>query len=91
MTSARHTLIIRPHVPSRPLWLCKGCAARWPCPTAKVSLNREYANDGTALRVYLNVMLFTAITDLRKLNPHPGPQPEEMWARFLSWVGSVPV
>ncbi|MGI5145155.1 hypothetical protein ACQEVC_01945 [Plantactinospora sp. CA-294935] len=76
----------RPHVPQRPIWLCRSCATEWPCLTARSRLAIEYARNPTALLVYLATMLHSAIDDLYRLNPHPGPDPARMYARFLAWA-----
>ena len=54
----------RPHLPQRPLWLCRTCAQPWPCGQARVSLTREYAEARTALRIYLATRMHEAIADL---------------------------
>ncbi|MGI5213219.1 hypothetical protein [Plantactinospora sp. CA-290183] len=76
----------RPHLPQRPIWLCRSCAAEWPCLTARTLLPIEYVADPTALHVYLATMLQAAIDDLHRLNPEPGPDPQRLYARFLGWV-----
>jgi hypothetical protein len=42
-----------PHVPMRPLWRCRSCAAEWPCQPARLSLLVEYRGNRTALLLYL--------------------------------------
>lgn len=76
----------RPHVPQRPIWLCRVCARPWPCPVARSLLPIEYADDPTALHVYLATMLQDAIDDLARLNPHSAPEPTELHHRFLGWA-----
>jgi hypothetical protein len=83
----------RPHVPQRPLWLCRNCAQPWPCGRAKIELLREHATDPTHLRIYLCSQLHEALRDLRALRPDDRlPTPAETFNRFLSWVapGSRP-
>jgi hypothetical protein len=75
-----------PHVALRPLWLCRACAAPWPCPTARLTLLREYADDRVALLVYLGGMLHDAAGHLHTLHPHDGPEPGQLFARFLGWA-----
>jgi hypothetical protein len=75
-----------PHTPLRPLWLCRACATPWPCPAARLSLLREYADDRVALLVYLGGMLHDAAGELHTLHPHNGPEPRQLFARFLSWA-----
>jgi SAM-dependent methyltransferase len=77
---------VRPHVPLRPIWLCRSCARPWPCPVARTRLTIEYATDPVALHVYLGTVLQHAIDDLYRLNPQPGPDPAAMYARFLAWA-----
>ncbi|MEV1286391.1 hypothetical protein [Micromonospora sp. NPDC049679] len=62
----------RPHVPQRPLRLCRACAHPWPCGPARLTLTAEYAEDPVALCVYLCAQLHEAVSDLHKLNPYSG-------------------
>ncbi|MFG1868286.1 hypothetical protein [Micromonospora arborensis] len=74
---------LRPHLPMRPLWLCRVCAAAWPCPPGRLLLTMEYRRDRVALSVYMASQLFDATADLIKLNPNPAPTPAELFDRFL--------
>ncbi|MDG4794295.1 hypothetical protein [Micromonospora sp. WMMD1082] len=76
----------RPHLPLRPLWLCRVCAAPWPCATARLTLVAEYADDRIALSIYLCAVLHEATADLYRLHPDDGPEPTALFARFLAWV-----
>ncbi|MGN9804301.1 hypothetical protein [Micromonospora sp. L32] len=76
----------RPHLPIRPLWLCRICAAPWPCATARLTLLREYAHDRVALLVYLGGLLHDAAGQLHTLNPHEYPKPAQLFDRFLGWA-----
>ncbi|MFF0172161.1 hypothetical protein [Micromonospora profundi] len=76
----------RQHLPLRPLWLCRVCAAPWPCPVARLTLRQEYAHDRIALSIYLCAVLHDAAADLYRLNPHDGPDPAALYARFLAWA-----
>ncbi|MBF9133406.1 hypothetical protein I0C86_31265 [Plantactinospora sp. S1510] len=76
----------RDHLPQRPIWLCRACAAEWPCLVARTRLPIEYARNPVALHIYLGTMLQAAIDDLYRLNPEPGPDPARMYARFLAWA-----
>ncbi|KUJ46635.1 MULTISPECIES: hypothetical protein [Micromonospora] len=78
--------VTRPHLPLRPLWLCRACAAPWPCATARLTLIAEYAHDRIALSVYLCAVLHEAAADLYRLDPDEGPTPAALFARFLAWV-----
>ncbi|MBG6101047.1 MULTISPECIES: hypothetical protein [Micromonospora] len=80
------TPVPRPHLPLRPLWLCRVCAAPWPCPVARLTLRREYAHDRIGLSVYLCSVLHEAAADLYRLNPHDGPDPAALFTRFLGWA-----
>lgn len=82
MTSPR----VRPHLPARPLWRCRVCAASWLCSPARLALRYEYAEDPVALAIYLNLQLFDAAADLHRLNPHGGPDPKTLFERFLAWT-----
>ncbi|WP_433116022.1 hypothetical protein [Micromonospora sp. CA-246542] len=76
----------RPHLPLRPLWLCRVCAAPWPCALARLALRQEYAHDRIALSIYLCTVLHDAASDLYRLNPHDGPAPAALYVRFLGWA-----
>ncbi|NGM14703.1 hypothetical protein [Verrucosispora sioxanthis] len=76
----------RAHLPLRPLWLCRVCAAPWPCAAARLDLVAEYADDRIALSVYLCAVLHEAAADLYRLNPQDGPDPAALFARFLAWA-----
>ncbi|MFY1687803.1 SAM-dependent methyltransferase [Plantactinospora sp. WMMB782] len=78
--------VVRPHLPQRPIWLCRACARPWPCPVARSRLAVEYSADPVALHVYLATVLQDAVDDLYRLNPEPGPDPAAMYARFLAWA-----
>ncbi|OKI77758.1 hypothetical protein A6A27_17010 [Micromonospora sp. CB01531] len=89
MAGQRRPVVSRPHTPLRPLWLCRACAAPWPCPIARLTLLREYVDDRVALLVYLGGMLHDAAGELHLLHPQDGPTPGHLYARFLGWaVGS---
>ncbi|MEU7616342.1 hypothetical protein AB0B27_09630 [Micromonospora rifamycinica] len=74
------------HVPMRPLWLCRVCAAPWPCQPARLMLTRDYRRDRIGLSVYLAGRLFDATGDLITLNPDAVPPPTELFDRFLAWT-----
>ncbi|NYT95919.1 hypothetical protein [Salinispora sp. H7-4] len=76
----------RPHLPLRPLWICRTCAATWPCATARLTLRHEYGKDLVALRIYLCAQLHDAAADLHKLHPQHGPDPKTLFDRFLAWT-----
>lgn len=76
----------RAHLPLRPLWLCRVCAAPWPCATARLTLLREYADARVTLLIYLATLLHEAVDDLYALNPDDGPTPEQLFARFIGWA-----
>ncbi|MET7946014.1 hypothetical protein [Micromonospora sp. NPDC005324] len=74
------------HLPRRPLWLCRVCAATWPCATARMLLRVEYGTDRVALSIYMASQLFDATADLLTLNPDPAPDPRALFDRFLAWT-----
>ncbi|MEU5944568.1 hypothetical protein ABZ793_03295 [Micromonospora sp. NPDC047465] len=75
-----------PHLPLRPLWLCRGCGAPWPCGPARLTLLREYAHDRIALLIHLGGLLHDAAGHLHTLHPHDGPDPIQLFNRFLGWA-----
>ncbi|WP_406068128.1 hypothetical protein [Micromonospora sp. NBC_01638] len=77
---------VHQHLPRRPLWLCRVCSARWPCAFARMLLRVEYEADQVALSIYMASQLFDATADLCALNPDPGPDPGELFDRFLAWT-----
>jgi hypothetical protein len=77
---------VRPHIPLRPLWLCRVCACPWPCATARLTLRAEYADDHVALSIYLGSAMHEAIADIYRLNPDTAPDPATLFARFLGWA-----
>ncbi|MBQ1051595.1 hypothetical protein KBX50_24375 [Micromonospora sp. C51] len=74
------------HVPLRPLWLCPACAAPWPCAAARLTLLADYRDSPVALSIYLGGMLYDAVEDLYRLNPHDAPKPAALHDRFLGWA-----
>ncbi|WP_229398209.1 flavin reductase [Micromonospora okii] len=68
----------------RPLWLCRRCAAPWPCGAARVALLAEYRGNRVGLAVYLAALMTEAEDQLTKLTP--ATPPADMVNRFLSWV-----
>ncbi|GAB3797048.1 hypothetical protein [Micromonospora zhanjiangensis] len=75
-----------PHVPRRPLWLCRACSENWPCPTARLKLKAEYGDDRTALIIYLCGLLHEAIEDMNRLHPDNGPDPGSLFNRIVGWA-----
>jgi hypothetical protein len=86
----RRPLCVLPHVPIRPLWLCRLCAAPWPCATARLNLEAEYGDDRAGLSVYMATALHEAVEDLHKLNPEPSQDPAELFVRFIAWTQRGP-
>ena len=76
----------RPHLPQRPLWLCRRCAQPWPCGEARLTLLREHGGDLAWLRIYLASCMHEALRDLLTLAPHTPPTPAAVWTRFLAWA-----
>nr|WP_192772453.1 hypothetical protein [Plantactinospora soyae] len=75
-----------PHLPRRPSWRCRACAAAWPCRTARKILLTEYADDRVGLSVYLCTTLYDATADLHPLQPVDRPTPRDLYRRFIGWV-----
>ncbi|MEU2614467.1 hypothetical protein ABZ570_23225 [Micromonospora sp. NPDC007271] len=73
-------------MPLRPLWVCRACAAPWPCAAARLALVAEYAADPVGLSVYLCGVLHEATADLYRLHPDDAPAPAALFDRFLSWA-----
>ncbi|MEU5668779.1 hypothetical protein ABZ749_00145 [Micromonospora sp. NPDC047753] len=82
---------VHQHLPRRPTWLCRVCAAAWPCPLARMLLRVQYGTDRVGLSIYLASQLFDATADLYQLNPEPGPDPRELFERFLAWTAPLPL
>ncbi|MFI6133878.1 hypothetical protein [Micromonospora sp. NPDC051141] len=76
----------RPHLPMRPIWLCKRCAQPWPCAIARLALVTEYADDRLGMSVYLCGQLYEAAIDLYRLSPNEAPSPQALFARFVGWT-----
>ncbi|GGM60792.1 hypothetical protein GCM10011608_52330 [Micromonospora sonchi] len=74
------------HLPLRPLWLCRICAAPWPCSPARLTLLAGYRHDRVALSIYLAAMLYDAVDDLYRLDPQTVPKPATLHDRFLGWA-----
>lgn len=68
------------HVPDKPSWTCRACAGDWPCPPARTTLTKEYAETIPALGIYLSLCLHEAARDL------PHADPADLYHRFLAWV-----
>jgi hypothetical protein len=77
---------VRPHLPLRPLWLCRICGTPWPCGIARLSLKGEYGDDRAGLSVYLCSLMHEAIADLCRLNPTDPPDPHAVFDRFIAWA-----
>ncbi|SCF37306.1 hypothetical protein GA0070216_111204 [Micromonospora matsumotoense] len=44
----------RPHLPLRPLWVCRACGGPWPCAEGRLLLRIEYDAHLVDLAVYLS-------------------------------------
>ncbi|WP_239314096.1 hypothetical protein [Plantactinospora mayteni] len=62
------------------------CGAPWPCATARLSLLADYRSSHVALSIYLAGMLYNAVEDLHRLNPHGAPKPGALHDRFPDWA-----
>ncbi|MFG2052332.1 hypothetical protein ACGFIW_33480 [Micromonospora sp. NPDC048935] len=74
----------RPHLPMRPAWLCRNCAAPWPCGPARLDLAAEFYGHSIALAFYLAASMHEAIDDAYGLGLCPDLP--AMHARFLGWL-----
>ncbi|MEU1363776.1 hypothetical protein ABZ356_28480 [Micromonospora zamorensis] len=74
----------RPHLPMRPAWLCRNCAAPWPCGPARLDLAAEFDGHSIALAFYLAASMHEAIDDVHGLVLRPNLP--AMHARFLGWL-----
>ncbi|MFY1686879.1 hypothetical protein [Plantactinospora sp. WMMB782] len=98
MTPPNHSAVFdrlpprtHPHPPIRPLWLCRACAAPWPCPTARLLLQSEFASAPAALSILMVAVLHEAMTDLHALNPGAEPDLAELFGRFVGWTSRGPL
>lgn len=80
----------RPHLPLRPVWLCKRCGQPWPCAGARLALIAEYAEDRISMSVYLCGQLYEAAADLHRLNADEALSPQALFARFIGWAAFRP-
>lgn len=78
----------RPHVPTRPRYLCRTCAAPWPCQPARLHLLYAYRGARADLLAHLAVHLHRALLDLLAISPNLDPV--ALSARFLGWVPGKP-
>ncbi|SCL29268.1 hypothetical protein GA0070616_3853 [Micromonospora nigra] len=74
-----------PHVPLRPLWLCRVCARPWPCGRAKLDLLAEYDGNRIGLFLHLAGCLHAAIDELHRCDPVVTGSAATMYDRFLGW------
>ncbi|MGK5737670.1 hypothetical protein [Micromonospora sp. URMC 103] len=74
-----------PHLPVRPIWLCRACGRPWPCAEARLLLRVEYDASPVDLAIYLSGLYHEASHDLFRLNPHDGPTPRDLLERFVAW------
>lgn len=74
----------RRHLPMRPAWLCRVCAAQWPCPSARLGLRTEFHGHGVALAFYLAAAMRDAMDDTYRIGGRPDRA--AMHARFLGWL-----
>ncbi|MFC8848810.1 MULTISPECIES: flavin reductase [unclassified Micromonospora] len=74
----------RPHLPVRPIWLCRACGHPWPCGAARLTLLVEYRGNRTALLIYLATLQEEATAQLTELTP--ATPPVNLTDRFLSWA-----
>jgi hypothetical protein len=85
MTTGRRRPRPRRHLPARPVWRCRACAAPWPCQPAKLGLRIAYADDPAALTAHLRGLLAEAVADRRGTHLRP-IEPAVLRTRFIDWV-----
>ncbi|RKR91311.1 hypothetical protein BDK92_5704 [Micromonospora pisi] len=73
-----------PHVPLRPLWICRVDAHPWPCGQARIDMLNGFRHRRVALYLYLGAQFVQALDDLYAMDPPPEPQ--ALHTRFLGWV-----
>ncbi len=84
--SERTSADMTAHLPRRPTWLCRTCSVEWPCQIARSLLPLDHDNNQIALYRFLGTQFSDAAIDLYQLHPNPGPDPRELYERFLGWV-----
>jgi hypothetical protein len=77
---------IHPHVPLRPLFICKIDAQPWPCADARLGLVTGFRDRRISRCLFLGAMFIDCMNDLYKLNPDTAPQPAALYARFFGWL-----
>ncbi|WP_346776045.1 hypothetical protein [Micromonospora sp. HNM0581] len=82
--TARDTEV--PHTPLRPMWCCRADGQPWPCGQARLLLHVEYDGNLPGLSIYLAGLMYEAMRDLYRLNPHDGPTPATLFTRFMAWT-----
>jgi hypothetical protein len=50
----------------------------------------EFDGDRVSLAVYLAAVLHDAARDLTRLKPDPGPDPADLFTRFIAWTRRDP-
>ncbi|NGM11453.1 hypothetical protein O3597_15975 [Verrucosispora sp. WMMA2044] len=75
-----------PHTPLRPIWCCRVDGQPWPCGQARLLLRVEYDGNLPGLSIYLAGLMYEAMRDLYRLNPHDGPTPTTLFTRFMAWT-----
>lgn len=74
----------RPHLPVRPVWLCRACGHPWPCGAARLSLLVEYRDNRPGLLIYLATLREEATAQLAQLTP--AEPPGDLTDRFITWA-----
>ncbi|MFY1673815.1 flavin reductase [Plantactinospora sp. WMMB334] len=74
----------RPHLPIRPLFLCRTCGGKWPCQPARLALLAMFQDDRQGLRLHLARKLLTALAD------QPCTDTATLTTRFLAWLPPPP-
>ncbi|MGC9666163.1 hypothetical protein ACNTMW_06340 [Planosporangium sp. 12N6] len=72
------------HVPIRPLWVCAGCGAPWPCETRRHQLGAEFDGTPVSLGLLMGGYFVDCCADL------PNRAVGELYGRFLGWLTQQP-
>ena len=73
------------HLHRRPDWGCRICGRPWPCAAARGDLLEEFRVFPSVLALYMSAQMYDAVRDLIGGDQ---PLPEDLYERFLSWLGT---
>jgi hypothetical protein len=85
---ARSIIVPAPHLPLRPLWICRLDAQPWPCAQARLDLVDGFRDRTLSLTLYLAGQFVEALGDLNAIDPELGRPPDSrvLYERFIGWV-----